>query len=149
MRVVLAGYGSRGDVEPLIALAVAVQNAGAEAVVCVPPDEEFVSRLNEFGVPFVAFGQSVRDLVTSGRVDPPRVAAALVDEWFGPVAAADRPATPASAAGAVDLAGAELRERAGDLHLTRRHGLRVSRLPPQRDSGNACPATVSGSTVES
>lgn len=88
MRVVLTGYGSRGDVEPLIALAVAVQNAGAEAVVCVPPDEEFVSRLDEFGVPFVAFGQSVRDLVTSGRVDPPRVAAALVDEWFGPVAAA-------------------------------------------------------------
>ncbi|MFS8095957.1 glycosyltransferase [Lentzea alba] len=88
MRVVLAGYGSRGDVEPLIALAVALQAAGAEAVVCVPPDEEFVSRLDEFGVPFVPFGQSVRDLVTSGRVDPPKVAAALVDEWFGPVAQA-------------------------------------------------------------
>jgi vancomycin aglycone glucosyltransferase len=86
--VFLAGFGSRGDVEPLIALAVAIRNEGAEAVVCVPPDEEFESRLAEHGVPFVAFGQSVRDLVTSGRADPPAVAAALVGEWFGPIARA-------------------------------------------------------------
>ncbi|WP_086668288.1 glycosyltransferase [Lentzea kentuckyensis] len=88
MRVLLAGWGSRGDVEPLIALAVALRTAGAEAVVCVPPDEEFEHRLAEHEVPFVPFGQSVRELVTSGRVDPPTVAAALVDEWFGPVARA-------------------------------------------------------------
>ncbi|MFI6099646.1 glycosyltransferase [Lentzea sp. NPDC051213] len=88
MRVLLAGWGSRGDVEPLIALAVAVRAAGAEAVVCVRPDEEFEHRLAQFEVPFVPFGQSVRDLVTGGRADPPTVAAALVAEWFGPVARA-------------------------------------------------------------
>jgi vancomycin aglycone glucosyltransferase len=88
VRVLLAGWGSRGDVEPLIALAVALRTAGAEAVVCVPPDEEFVARLAEHEVPLVPFGQSVRELVTSGRADPPSVAAALVDEWFGPVARA-------------------------------------------------------------
>ncbi|MGW6933279.1 glycosyltransferase [Lentzea sp. NPDC054927] len=88
MRVLLAGWGSRGDVEPLIALAVALRTAGAEAVVCVPPDEEFENRLAEHNVPFVPFGQAVRELVTSGRADPPTVAAALVGEWFGPVARA-------------------------------------------------------------
>ncbi|MFD4639251.1 glycosyltransferase [Lentzea sp. NPDC058436] len=88
MRVVLAGFGSRGDVEPLIALAVALREQGADVRVCVPPDEEFVARLAEFGVPLVPFGQSVRELATSTRPDPPAVAAALVGEWFGPVAAA-------------------------------------------------------------
>ncbi|WP_191300672.1 glycosyltransferase [Lentzea cavernae] len=88
MRVVLAGYGSRGDVEPLIALAVALRELGADVRVCVPPDEEFVARLDAFGVPLVPFGQSVRELVTSARPDPATVAAALVGEWFGPVAAA-------------------------------------------------------------
>ena len=88
MRVLLAGWGSRGDVEPLIALAVALRTTGAEAVVCVPPDEEFENRLREHEVSFVPFGQSVRELVTSGRADPPTVAAALVDEWFGTVARA-------------------------------------------------------------
>ncbi|GHH45074.1 glycosyl transferase [Lentzea cavernae] len=84
----LAGYGSRGDVEPLIALAVALRELGADVRVCVPPDEEFVARLDAFGVPLVPFGQSVRELVTSARPDPATVAAALVGEWFGPVAAA-------------------------------------------------------------
>lgn len=113
MRVVLAGYGSRGDVEPLIALAVAVQNAGAEAVVCVPPDEEFVTRLDEFGVPFVAFGQSVRDLVTSRPVDPPRVAAALVDEWFGPVARAAEGADVLVASGLMPAGAPTVAEQFG------------------------------------
>ncbi|WP_112274597.1 glycosyltransferase [Lentzea terrae] len=113
MRVVLAGYGSRGDVEPLIALAVAVQNAGAEVVVCVPPDEEFVTRLDEFGVPFVAFGQSVRDLVTSRPVDPPRVAAALVDEWFGPVARAAEGADVLVASGLMPAGAPTVAEQFG------------------------------------
>jgi vancomycin aglycone glucosyltransferase len=88
MRAVLAGFGSRGDVEPLIALAVALRELGADVRVCVPPDEEFVARLADFDVPLVPFGQSVKDLVTSARPDPSAVADALVGEWFGPVAVA-------------------------------------------------------------
>ena len=42
MRVLLSTYGSRGDVEPLVALAVALQQVGAEAIVSAPPDQEFV-----------------------------------------------------------------------------------------------------------
>lgn len=113
MRVVLAGFGSRGDVEPLIALAVAVREQGGEAVVCVPPDEEFTTRLADFGVPTVAFGQSVRDLVTSGRVDPPRVAAALVDEWFGPVATAAEGADVLVASGLMPAGAPTVAEQFG------------------------------------
>jgi vancomycin aglycone glucosyltransferase len=41
MRVVLSTYGSRGDVEPRVALAVQLRALGAEVRVCAPPDEEF------------------------------------------------------------------------------------------------------------
>ncbi|WP_250212950.1 glycosyltransferase [Acrocarpospora catenulata] len=45
MRVLLSTWGSRGDVEPLAALAVRLRELGAEVRVCAPPDEEFVSLL--------------------------------------------------------------------------------------------------------
>ena len=38
MRVLLSTYGSRGDVEPMAGLAVALRALGAEAQVCAPPD---------------------------------------------------------------------------------------------------------------
>jgi hypothetical protein len=41
MRVLLSTYGSRGDVEPMAGLGVALQALGVEAVVSAPPDEEF------------------------------------------------------------------------------------------------------------
>jgi hypothetical protein len=41
MRVLLSTYGSRGDVEPIAALAVRLQALGAEVRMCAPPDEEF------------------------------------------------------------------------------------------------------------
>ena len=40
MRVLLSTYGSRGDVEPIVALAVQVQALGAEVRMCAPLDEE-------------------------------------------------------------------------------------------------------------
>jgi vancomycin aglycone glucosyltransferase len=56
MRVVLSTYGSRGDVEPIAALAVQVQILGAEVRMCAPPDEEFRRLLAREGVPLVPFG---------------------------------------------------------------------------------------------
>ncbi|WP_405148825.1 glycosyltransferase [Sphaerisporangium sp. NBC_01403] len=41
MRVLLSAYGSRGDVEPMVALAVRLRELGAEVRVCAPPDKEF------------------------------------------------------------------------------------------------------------
>lgn len=63
MRVLLSTYGSRGDVEPLVGLAVQLRALGAEVRVCAPPDEEFAELLTGVGVPLVPFGQPWRSWV--------------------------------------------------------------------------------------
>jgi vancomycin aglycone glucosyltransferase len=65
VRVFLSTYGSRGAVEPLVALAVRSRELGAEARVCAPPDEEFAHRLAAVGVPLVPVGQPARALTTA------------------------------------------------------------------------------------
>ena len=57
MRVLLSTYGSRGDVEPMVALAVQLRALGAEVRVCAPPDEEFTELLARADVPLVPFGR--------------------------------------------------------------------------------------------
>jgi vancomycin aglycone glucosyltransferase len=93
MRVLLSTWGSRGDVEPLLGLAVALRGLGAQVRMCAPPD--FVDLLARVGVPMVAAGKSVRELVhgvhdrkPSTPADAPRVAAELVAAQFETVAAA-------------------------------------------------------------
>jgi vancomycin aglycone glucosyltransferase len=61
MRVLLSTYGSRGDVEPMVGLAVALRALGAQAQVCAPPD--FAGLLDRAGVPLVTAGQSVQAMV--------------------------------------------------------------------------------------
>lgn len=56
VRVLLSTYGSRGDVEPLAALAVRLREFGARVRVCAPPDEDFATRLAGVGVPLVPAG---------------------------------------------------------------------------------------------
>ncbi|MFD4657695.1 nucleotide disphospho-sugar-binding domain-containing protein [Kitasatospora sp. NPDC058444] len=94
MRVVLATYGSRGDVEPMAALALRLRELGAEALVCAPPDEEFAARLAEAGVELVPVGESVRSLVSGPPPAPselPRRAARLVEQFHAAVLAAAEP----------------------------------------------------------
>jgi vancomycin aglycone glucosyltransferase len=93
MRVLLSTWGSRGDVEPLLGLAVALQELGAEVRMCAPPD--FADLSARIGVPMVPAGRSVRDLVhgkhdrkPSTPADAPRVAAELVATQFETVGAA-------------------------------------------------------------
>ncbi|MEU9084414.1 glycosyltransferase [Streptomyces sp. NPDC048357] len=92
MRVLLSAYDSRGGVEPLVGLAVRLQELGAEVRVCAPPDEEFAKRLAGVGVEMVPTGQSVRALVT-GKTPPspggvPRRAADLVAAFYDNVSVA-------------------------------------------------------------
>ncbi|MET7334707.1 glycosyltransferase [Nonomuraea sp. NPDC005650] len=56
MRVLLSTYGSRGDVEPMVALAVRLRELGAEVRMCAPPDEEFAELLAGVGVPLMPVG---------------------------------------------------------------------------------------------
>jgi vancomycin aglycone glucosyltransferase len=90
MRVLLSTWGSRGDVEPLLGLAVQLRAEGAEVRMCAPPD--FAEQLARVGVPMVPVGQSVRTLVHGAKppsmADAPRVAADLVAAQFDTVAAA-------------------------------------------------------------
>ncbi|MFI8963150.1 glycosyltransferase [Streptomyces sp. NPDC053493] len=71
MRVVLSSYGSRGDVEPLAALAVELRKLGAEVRVCAPEDEEFADRLAGVGVEMVPVRLSVRALVATAKPGSP------------------------------------------------------------------------------
>ena len=67
MRVLLSTYGSRGDVEPLAGLAVALQALGAEAIVCAPPDQEFVELLARIGVPLAPAFSPVREWIEAAK----------------------------------------------------------------------------------
>ena len=55
MRVLLSTYGSRGDVEPMLGLAVQLGALGAEVRVCAPPD--CAELLGDIGVPLVPIGE--------------------------------------------------------------------------------------------
>ena len=90
MRVLSSAYGSRGDVEPVVGLAVRWRALGAEEVrVCAPPD--FAELLARVGAPPVPVGRPVRPMV-HGATPPsaaelPRRAAELVAVRFDTVAA--------------------------------------------------------------
>jgi vancomycin aglycone glucosyltransferase len=89
MRALLSTYGSRGDVEPMVGLAVQLAALGAEVRVCAPPD--FAELLAGVGVPLVPIGQPVRAPVTKATppaADLPPRAAELVAAQFDTVAAA-------------------------------------------------------------
>ncbi|WP_326634385.1 MULTISPECIES: glycosyltransferase [unclassified Streptomyces] len=89
--MLLSTYGSRGDVEPLVGLAVQLRALGAEVRVCAPPDEDFAQRLAGVGVPMVPVGRSARALTTAAppsSADLPRRAAELIASQFAAVTAA-------------------------------------------------------------
>lgn len=66
MRVLLSTIGSRGDVQPLLALALQLTDLGQEARVCAPPD--FRDWVEGFGIPFVPLGPEV---TSTARPDSP------------------------------------------------------------------------------
>lgn len=57
MRVLLSTIGSRGDVQPLVALALQLRELGQEARICAPPD--FREWIGALGIPFVPVGPEV------------------------------------------------------------------------------------------
>ncbi|WP_208026600.1 glycosyltransferase [Streptomyces sp. Tu 3180] len=88
--MLLSTYGSRGDVEPLVGLAVRLRELGAQARVCAPPDDDFAQRLAGAGVPLVPVGRSARALTTEAPAPSslPRRAAELIADQFDAVTAA-------------------------------------------------------------
>jgi vancomycin aglycone glucosyltransferase len=124
VQVLLSTYGSRGDVEPLVGLAVRLRALGAEVRVCAPPDEEFAVRMAEVGVPLVPFGRSVRaaaTVTTPPVADLPRRAAEHVARHFGTIAAAAKGCDAVVATGVMPVGARSVTEKLG-------HSLRVREL---------------------
>lgn len=65
MRILLSTIGSRGDVQPLVAIALALQALGQEVRLCVPPDfRDWIERLGMFVTPI---GPELR---STGKANP-------------------------------------------------------------------------------
>lgn len=65
MRVLLSTIGSRGDVQPLVALALELRTIGQEVRLCVPPD--FREWIEHLGMPVTPIGPELR---STGKANP-------------------------------------------------------------------------------
>ncbi len=91
MRVLLSTYGSRGDVEPLVALALALQEQGAQAVVSTSADQEFVDLLARAHVELAPACMPIRQWIDEARRAPmplPKLAARLIPLQYDAIDAA-------------------------------------------------------------
>jgi vancomycin aglycone glucosyltransferase len=114
MRVLLSTTGSRGDVEPLVALAVRLRALGAQVRMCAPPDA--AARLAEVGVPLVPVGPSMRETLREMRrmspAEPWREAEVLAEQFAKiPVAAEGCDAVVATGALQYVLAARSMAEK--------------------------------------
>ena len=57
MRVVLATFGSRGDVQPMLALSLALKKAGHDVLLAAPPEKAWWAE--QLGCPFSPLGSDV------------------------------------------------------------------------------------------
>jgi vancomycin aglycone glucosyltransferase len=96
MRILLTTFGSRGDVQPLLALAAALRALDADARVCAPPDEEFQKLFAAAGMPLLPAFTSVRDWIAEMI---PKRATIKLPELAARVMAAQYPAISAAAQG--------------------------------------------------
>ena len=65
MRVLLSTIGSRGDVQPLVALGLALRALDQDVLLCVPPD--FRDWIEGLGMPVTPIGPEVR---STGKANP-------------------------------------------------------------------------------
>ncbi|MGW5124195.1 glycosyltransferase [Streptomyces sp. NPDC004069] len=117
--MLLSTYGSRGDVEPLVALALRLRELGAQVRMCAPPDEDFAQRLAGVGVPLVPVGRSARALTTAAPSPSslPQRAAELIAGQLDAVTAAAEGCDALVATGMMPAA-------AGALSVAERLGIR-------------------------
>jgi vancomycin aglycone glucosyltransferase len=120
MRFLLSTIGSRGEVQPLAALALRLRALGQEARVCAPPD--FRELLLTLGVPFVPIGPEVRTAVETiapaGRALPSpeqllQLAEASIAAQFVTVAGAARDCDVLLAGGGLQTAARSIAESLG------------------------------------
>jgi len=120
MQVLLSTIGSRGDVQPLVALALQLKALGQDVRLCVPPD--FRAWSESFGIAVTAIGPEVRKtaaLSPSGtpvRPSPERrrqLAEATVATQFETILAAAQGCDVIVAATALQIAARSVAEQMG------------------------------------
>lgn len=122
MRVLLSTIGSRGDVQPLVALALQLKALGADVRLCVPPD--FREWIESLGIPVTPIGPDVRNAGAARRTAtataaPPspeqlrQVIEATVATQFETITAAARDCDVIVAATALQIAAHSVAEMMG------------------------------------
>ncbi|MEN3539674.1 glycosyltransferase [Microbispora sp. ZYX-F-249] len=122
MRVLLSTIGTRGEVQPMVALAVELRRLGHEARLCVPPD--FRDWIQGFGLPVVPIGPELRPTASAAsaapRVQAPptpeqrrRMLDGTVAVQFATVSAAAEDCDVIVGGGAMSIAAHSVAERRG------------------------------------
>jgi vancomycin aglycone glucosyltransferase len=122
VRVLLSSVGSRGDVQPLLALALKLRDLGHDPRLCIPPD--FLEWAFDLDVPATPVGPRLRPETPSAnlRLPPPappsaeqlrQMAAHTVASQFAEIDAAADGCDVVLSAGALQFAGRSVAERRG------------------------------------
>jgi vancomycin aglycone glucosyltransferase len=85
MRVLITTYGSRGDVQPVVALAIALRSQGTDVRFCSPADQEFVDLLARYQQPLIPAFSSVKDWVARAklaRLGLPQLSKLMITEQY-------------------------------------------------------------------
>lgn len=85
MRVLLSTIGSRGDVQPLVALGLELKSLGQEVRLCVPPD--FREWIEGLGMVVTPIGPELRSTGKAGAAAAPPTAEQRRQMMEGTVAA--------------------------------------------------------------
>jgi vancomycin aglycone glucosyltransferase len=120
MRVLLSTIGSRGDVQPLVALALELRAQGQDVRLCVPPD--FREWIEGLGFAVTPIGPELRKMTASGSPSTPPVfsperrrqlAEASVATQFETISAAAEGCDGIVGASALQIAARSVAERMG------------------------------------
>jgi vancomycin aglycone glucosyltransferase len=147
MRVLLTAWGSRGDLQPLAALALALRELGAEVRVCAPPDEEFVELFDRVGATFMPLGPTTRSVAAAAKAPSPdaafKLAAELVDARFEVLPAAAEGCDAILATGLMPAGARDVAESLGIRYVLATYhifGLPSRHFAPAARPGKQSPA---------
>jgi vancomycin aglycone glucosyltransferase len=118
MRVLLSTIGSRGDVQPLVALALELKAIGSEVRLCVPPD--FRDWIEQMGMPVTSIGPELRSTAKANPSAAPltperrrQMIEGTVATQFETIAAAAQGCEVIVGATALQIAAPSVAERMG------------------------------------
>jgi len=120
MRILLSTIGSRGDVQPLVALALELRNLGQDARLCVPPD--FKAWIESFDLPVAPIGPEVKKFASASPSPHPVMPSAAqrrlmidttVATQFATVSAAAEDCDVIVGASALQIAARSIAEKRG------------------------------------